>query len=88
MNSVIVAFLFRMAYAIVHFEKENTVAVVPTSWTENENRLCYWPPLQGRQLETAVRNRQKYDCSWKFITDTRVLRTYGLFLYCKIHFVT
>ena len=49
-------------YAIV-FSKENSVAVVPTSWLDGDT--CFWPPfkLQDR-IDRAVKNADLPHKSW------------------------
>ena len=48
-----------MDFAIVHFQTENSVAVVPSIWIAGESNLCYWPPYRASRLETAVKERER-----------------------------
>jgi len=65
-----------MDFAIVHFEDENSVAVVPSIWVQADK--CYWPPYRGRRLDAAVRDVEKPNHqTWSLISAVRV---YGMFI--------
>ena len=66
-----------MDFAIVHFQTENSVAVVPSIWIAGESNLCYWPPYRASRLETAVKEREKSTIDWECIANVRVLHFYG-----------
>jgi hypothetical protein len=66
-----------MKFAIVHFEDENTVAIVPCNWLQDDCS-CLWPPFRGVRLERAVINMHLAEKSWKAIQRSRVLHEYGI----------
>nr|XP_047146514.1 uncharacterized protein LOC124819205 [Hydra vulgaris] len=65
-----------MDFAIVHFQTENSVAVVPSIWVAGESNLCYWPSYRASRLETAVKEREKSTVDWECINNVRVLHFY------------
>jgi hypothetical protein len=68
--------LRRMVFAIVHFEDENSVAVVPAGWLSDGK--CFWPRYRGRRLDSAVRDSEQPDShSWDCLEHVRLLHKYG-----------
>ena len=53
-----------MAYAVVVFERDDSVAVVPTDWMAGET-TCAWPDMKNLKLiERAVRDREPRQDEW------------------------
>lgn len=42
-------------WTVVSFEKDQTVAAVPTTWITGTND-CLWPPFTAEKTTTAIRN--------------------------------
>lgn len=60
-----------MDFTIVHFEEENSVAVVPSIWVQADK--CYWHPYRGRRLDAAVRDVEEPNHQiWSLISAVRV----------------
>lgn len=68
-------------YAVVAFEEENEVSVVPSAWMTDEERKCYWPPYRNTaKLTKAIKERDSPKDNWCKYT-ARVLSKCGKFFY-------
>ena len=68
-----------MDFVIVHFQDENSVAVIPSKCMNTDG--CYWPPYRGRHLDAAVRDLEDpVDQIWTLLPRVRVLHLYGMFI--------
>ena len=56
-----------MAFAIVHFEDESSVANVPSIWIAGEGNLCCWPPYRASRLEISVKEQENATVDWECI---------------------
>ena len=52
-------------FAIVEFDNENTVGIVPVTWLSDEEDACYWPSLPGDKVARLVKQEQPFDPNWK-----------------------
>ncbi|KAF5289374.1 hypothetical protein FQR65_LT11885 [Abscondita terminalis] len=69
-----------MTWCVVHFTAEQTVEVVPKSWTI-ESQECFWPNGYNRKkIIDAVKSKESPSCSWS-IFSIKILGTYGKNVY-------
>jgi len=62
-------------FAIVEFEEEDSVAVVPTSWLSAEDGTAFWPPLPKNATRLAAKNVSPAT-NWEKFT-ARVIKKFG-----------
>lgn len=64
-------------FAIVHFDTDNSVEVVPSVWINGEEKLCYFPDnLKGKKLTKAVKTSSPVNKKWQNHGCT-VMKFYG-----------
>lgn len=49
-------------WTVVQFLEDGTVEAVPTNWIDGN--VCYWPPLHGARLMTAIKKLESRSNSW------------------------
>ena len=52
--------------AVVSFDKDNAVSVVPSCWLTDSGNKCYWPPdRDSSKVVKAMKNRIAPQDSWE-----------------------
>ncbi|KAK4884628.1 hypothetical protein RN001_000899 [Aquatica leii] len=68
-----------MSWIVAHFQKDNTVEVVPKAWTRTSDGKgveCFWPSYQNKiKIIEAVRTTASPQCDWK-IYSINILGAY------------
>ena len=65
-------------YAVVAFDDDNEVSVVPSIWLTDGETKCYWPPYRDSKLSKAIKARYPPQEQWSQYT-ARVLSKTGKF---------
>ncbi|VEN40362.1 unnamed protein product [Callosobruchus maculatus] len=52
----------KKTWSVVSFIDDKTVEAVPSNWIKGQ--LCYWPPLTGEKLMSAIRACEMLNTSW------------------------
>ncbi|KAK4878776.1 hypothetical protein RN001_011282 [Aquatica leii] len=72
-------FFSEIRWIVAHFQKDNTVEVVPKAWTctsDGKGVECFWPSYQNKiKIIEAVRTTASPQCDWK-IYSINILGAY------------
>jgi hypothetical protein len=63
-------------FAIVEFESNNSVAVVPLSWLAKDRRSTMWPPYKSQRIDAAVKKLEQPGLNWSSF-QVKLMKTYG-----------
>ncbi|CAG7717807.1 unnamed protein product [Allacma fusca] len=60
-------------FAVIEFTAEKSVALVPKCWLFDCNSKCFWPPLKGQSLKTAIKRAIGPEKNWA-VWEARLIR--------------
>ena len=52
-------------YALVQFELDDSVAIIPEKWLRNQEKTALWPHLRSDKLEKAVKSQKDIQQAWE-----------------------
>ena len=73
-------------YAVVEFEDEKEVSVVPSAWMTDEDTKCYWPPYRKTAKVTkAIKEGYSPKDNWIKYTVKVFARSGKFFIHYFFH---